>query len=231
MEESAQSYSKRNLDPKIFMTSIHYLTLVRGVLAQWRIHVSRIHCNLHHYLFRSWFLLTVCLAISGVCLVFLPPSLFLLSLSVFFSFFFLSSFPQDPPTRRQILKAMPLPILALQPDPCDPGQQDRVPCVLPSGFHASILMKLDPRSLGFIYCTPKARCSHPSTLLCSHKITEWSSAWNTPHAVSPASLSRQCYWSSRVKVTQPTTNPGIRPLGSAAETCKPWLFRWKAKLL
>ena len=119
---------KRKLEPKIFMTSTHYLTLVRGSspVKDKCIKGYIATCNT---IFSDpvRFLVTVCLAISGsLSVVFLPPSLFfLLSLCVLPISFFLSSFPQDPPRRRQILKAMPLPILALQPDPRDPGLQGR----------------------------------------------------------------------------------------------------------
>lgn len=147
------------------MTSIHYLTLVRGS-SPVKIHVSKDITATCTTIFSDpeRFLVTVCLAISGsLCLwFFLLPLCFLLSFCVL-PVSFSVSFPQDPPTRRQILKAMPLPILALQPDPCDPDSRTGFPCVLPSGFNASILVEWS-RVNELHYCLPKQRCSTSSTL-------------------------------------------------------------------
>lgn len=123
----------------------------------------RIHCNLQHYLFRSCEISSNSVSSylwKSLSVVFLPPSLFfLLSLCVLPVSFFLSSFPQDPPRRRQILKAMPLPILALQPDPVTLDCRAGVPCVLPSGFNASILVEWS-RATVLHYCLQSKGVPH-----------------------------------------------------------------------
>lgn len=193
---SAQKVTlKHNLDPKIFMTSIHYLTLVRGsspvkdtCIKGYIATCTTIFSDPER------FLVTVCLAISGsLCLWFFSlPLCFLLSFCVLPVSFFLSSFPQDPPTRRQILKAMPLPILALQPDPCDPGQQDRVPCVLPSGFNASILVEWS-RVTELHYCLQsKGVPHHPLSSVATKSRNDLRPGNTPPCCLPPPPSPRQC---------------------------------------